>query len=314
MKYRKELYAAAVCFLMALLCFAARLRINGEDLAGRIAPQLLRFHVLANSNSAADQALKVEVKNLLLEKLAEELEEDRANGASGWDAAGIKENTKANAGSQNRGGTSEGTKNHADGQNSGTSEGTKNHADSQNSGTSEGAENHADTQISEKERICRCVAAHRRELEAAAADFMAAKGYDYGAAIRVTRCYFPTKYYGDIVLPCGTYDAVQVTLGSGRGRNWWCLLYPRLCFIDATHAIVPEESKEELRGLVGEDDYAALLAQNGVKIHIRFKLFDLLADLLKTENADTPTLPLLRAGQVYCPVCPDIRIPLSAHS
>ena len=242
MKCRKELCAAAVCFLLALLCFAARLRNGGEELADRIAPRLLRFHILANSNSAADQALKLEVKNLLLEKLAEELKEDSAAGGSGTtvkdkliDAAQTPEDKFS--------------------------------------------------EISDKERICRCVAAHRRELENAAADYMAAKGYDYGASIRITRCYFPTKYYGDIVLPCGTYDAVQMTLGNGRGRNWWCLIYPSLCFIDATHAVVPEESKEELRCLVGEDDYAALLAQDGVKIHIRSKLLDLLADLLPMENA-----------------------------
>ena len=83
MKCKKELCAAAVCFLLALLCFAARLRTGGEDLADRIAPQLLRFHVLANSNSAADQALKLEVKNLLLEKLADELKEDSPADGSG---------------------------------------------------------------------------------------------------------------------------------------------------------------------------------------------------------------------------------------
>ena len=235
MKYRKELYMAAVCFLLALLCFAALLRLNGEDLAERIAPRLLRFHILANSNSAADQALKLEVKNLLLEKLADGLAADEKSGTG---------RTRETDGSG----------------------------------------------IPEKERICRYVTAHRRELERSAADYMAAKGCDYGASVRVTRCYFPTKYYGDIVLPCGTYDAVQVTLGNGRGRNWWCLLYPRLCFIDATHAVVPEGSKEELRGLVGDDDYAALLTQDGARIRIRSRLLDLLAGLL-ARDAEDPTVP-----------------------
>lgn len=259
MKCRKELCAAAVCFLLALLCFAARLRTGGEELADRIAPRLLRFHILANSNSAADQALKLEVKNLLLEKLADELAE--------YSPAGINalESDEAGAGNQSGSGT--------------ISKDIINSA-------AQTPENKF-SEISDKEKICRCVASHRQELENAAADYMAAKGYDYGASIRITRCYFPTKYYGDIVLPCGTYDAVQVTLGNGRGRNWWCLIYPSLCFIDATHAVVPEKSKEELRCLVGEDDYAALLAQDGVKIHIRSKLFDLLAELLKTKNTDT---------------------------
>ena len=211
MKYRKELYGAAVCFLLALLCFAAGRRSDQEALAERIAPHLLRFHILADSNSAADQAMKLEVRDLLLGLLAE--------------------------------GTAD-----ADG-------------------------------LSEKEAICRYVTEHRRELEKAAEDYMAARGYQRNAAVCITRCRFPTKCYGDIVLPCGTYDAVQVTLGKGRGRNWWCLLYPRLCFVDASHAAVPEESKNELQSLVGEDDFAALLMQDGVKIQIRFRLPELLAGL-----------------------------------
>ena len=80
-KCRKELYAAAVCFTLALLCAAARQRLGEEAareqaLAARISPQLLRFHVIATSNSAADQKLKLEVKELLLEKLADGLAEE----------------------------------------------------------------------------------------------------------------------------------------------------------------------------------------------------------------------------------------------
>ncbi len=235
-KCRKELYAAAVCFTLALLCAAARQRLGEEAareqaLAARISPQLLRFHVIANSNSAADQKLKLEVKELLLEKLADGLAEEEY-GADSPD--------------------------HTDGASC----------------------------RSEKSRITRYVADHRDGLEASAADYLTANGCDYGASVRLTRCYFPTKYYGDVMLPRGTYDAVQVTLGSGRGRNWWCLLYPRLCFIDATHAVVPEESKEELACLVGEDDYAALLTQDGVHIRIRFKLFDLLTELTSSPPTE----------------------------
>ena len=47
-----------------------------------------------------------------------------------------------------------------------------------------------------------------------------------------------------MVFPCGTYDAVRVEIGSGKGHNWWCVLYPPLCFVDSTYAVVPDSSKK----------------------------------------------------------------------
>ncbi len=88
---------------------------------------------------------------------------------------------------------------------------------------------------------------------------MAEKGFDYQAEIQMGYQYFPEKTYGDVTLPCGDYDAVQVLLGDGRGRNWWCVLYPRLCFLDITHGVVPEESKQLLKNTLSPVDYAALL-------------------------------------------------------
>ena len=101
------------------------------------------------------------------------------------------------------------------------------------------------------------------------------QGCDYKTSIRLTRAWFPTKAYGNLVLPCGTYDTIQVTLGEGRGRNWWCVVYPRLCFIDSTHGVMPEESCLELKNLLPEDDFDAVMASEP-RIHIRFKLLEFL--------------------------------------
>ena len=57
----------------------------------------------------------------------------------------------------------------------------------------------------------------------------------------------------------GVDDAVNGRLGDGRGRNWWCVLYPRLCFVDAEHGVVPEESKELLRELLGDETFWGLV-------------------------------------------------------
>ncbi len=231
MKYRREYRLAFACFLLSLLCFLASARSGSKEVAARIAPELLRFHVLANSNSAADQAVKLKVKSLLLDELAQAPD----NGGSAKTAEG---NLSSPASSP------------------------------------------------EKAAICRYIIKKRRALEESAAACVKAQGYDYGVHIELAREYFPTKAYGDIVLPCGVYDAVRVTLGEGRGRNWWCLIYPRLCFIDSTHAVVPEDSKAELRDLVGEDDYAALLTQDGIQFQIRFKLWDWLVSHLADKRQD----------------------------
>ncbi len=100
--------------------------------------------------------------------------------------------------------------------------------------------------------------------------------------ICVTQAYFPTKAYGDLVLPCGTYDTVQVVLGEGRGRNWWCVLYPSLCFIDSTHGVIPEQSKEELRGLLPEEDFSAVM-DPAARVRIRLKLLELLLPQAQTS-------------------------------
>lgn len=57
------------------------------------------------------------------------------------------------------------------------------------------------------------------------------KGYTYTAKARFCQEYFPTRVYGDTTLPDGTYQALIIELGTGTGDNWWCVLYPPLCFV-----------------------------------------------------------------------------------
>ena len=76
------------------------------------------------------------------------------------------------------------------------------------------------------------------------------------------------------------YDAVEIRLGAGRGRNWWCVLYPELCFPDLTHAVVPEESKEKLTELLGEETYSKLLESQNARLSIQPGILKLLKSLL----------------------------------
>jgi stage II sporulation protein R len=70
------------------------------------------------------------------------------------------------------------------------------------------------------------------ELQKIAEDVVAAQGLDQRVQIDFGKVEFPTKLYGQYLYPAGEYEAVLITLGKGEGANWWCVLYPPLCFLD----------------------------------------------------------------------------------
>lgn len=66
------------------------------------------------------------------------------------------------------------------------------------------------------------------------------------------------KDYGDLRFPAGNYEALCVRIGSAAGHNWWCVLFPSLCFVDETHAVVPDDSKEKLQDSLSQEEYESL--------------------------------------------------------
>lgn len=92
------------------------------------------------------------------------------------------------------------------------------------------------------------------------------KGYPYPVTAEVTVCDFPDKTYGDITFPAGEYEALRIEIGEAKGQNWWCVLYPNLCFIDAVHAVVPKEGKEELKEVLEEDTYRMVTTTSHFRI------------------------------------------------
>lgn len=78
---------------------------------------------------------------------------------------------------------------------------------------------------------------------------MESRGFSYGADIRLEQCLFPEKTYGDMTFPAGTYDAVRVLLGEGKGKNFWWRPLSSLCYVDSTHAVMPEDSRDQLKAL-----------------------------------------------------------------
>ena len=72
-------------------------------------------------------------------------------------------------------------------------------------------------------------AQHLFELQLTARHALAKLGVRAPVRVQLVNMYFPTRRYGSGTLPAGRYDAVRIELGSGAGRNWWCVLYPGLC-------------------------------------------------------------------------------------
>ena len=84
---------------------------------------------------------------------------------------------------------------------------------------------------------------------------------------------FPVKTYGDCTFPAGTYEALRVCIGKAEGQNWWCVVFPNLCFADTIHAVVPEKEKQELKNILTEDEYDCLF-EGEKKIKIKWKFWN----------------------------------------
>lgn len=99
-------------------------------------------------------------------------------------------------------------------------------------------------------------------------------GFNYNVNINIGNFSFPTKTYGDISLPAGFYDALKVEIGEASGRNWWCVMFPSLCFVDVSEGIVPDESKEDLQSNLQEEEYN-LISSDNLEFQVKFKLVEL---------------------------------------
>ncbi len=199
---KKVLLAAAVVFVCGLMYLYGKVT-EGQQMQEDIARQVIRLHVVANSDSEEDQKLKLEVKEQIVGLLREELKEDST--------------------------------------------------------------------VAMAQQTLR---SHLEDVEETAKSYIQEKGYDYEVDARLGTCYFPVKQYGDMTFPAGEYKALKVNIGNHEGKNWWCVMYPTLCFVDSTYQIVPEESKEKLKQNLTDEEYESLLS-GGEDVEYGFWLWDL---------------------------------------
>lgn len=196
-----------------------------------IAEEVLRFHVLANSDSEADQVVKYRVRDAVLEWMSQEMQQENI---SNYELA--------------------------------------NH-DTVNDSGLEGTEENCDTKRkNQKEAVESFAQRHLKELEYVANQVLSENGMDYQATAEIVRCYFPDRTYGACTFPAGWYEALRIRLGEAEGQNWWCVLYPQLCFQDCLHAVVEEEQQQELEAVLTVEEYESLL-QKPQKWKLAFKWF-----------------------------------------
>lgn len=128
---------------------------------------------------------------------------------------------------------------------------------------------------SSKEEAIKIVEENKTNFKQIALNTIQEQGYNYDVNINIGNFEFPTKSYGDISLPAGFYDALRVEIGSAKGQNWWCVMFPPLCFVDVSSGIVPDESKEVLESNLSDEEYTLISDNSNSEVKFKFKLVEL---------------------------------------
>lgn len=186
-------------------------------------PGIIRFHVIANSNSQKDQNIKYMVRNHVFCKLENQLT-----------AAMLQAESRAAA---------------AD-----AAAGTAKQAAFIASASAALPERTAQTARAADRSAIRAatsrayIKAHLPEIEAWAQDCLRAAGCSYTARAQYGVCAIPAKSYDDIYFPAGNYEALTITLGAGEGENWWCVVFPPLCMVDAADSAYKDNFHVDQQG------------------------------------------------------------------
>lgn len=172
-------------FILLLIPSGGQARPQGEISQQEIAEKLIRFHVIANSDSDEDQALKLKVRDEILKYITPKLQNSKS--------------------------------------------------------------------LDESREI---IKNNDNKIKKIALDIIRKNGYNYNVTSTLGQFNFPVKEYGNIVLPEGTYEAYRVVIGSGEGKNWWCVMFPPLCFVDLTKGeVAVKETEAEMKKVLTEDEF-----------------------------------------------------------
>jgi stage II sporulation protein R len=112
-----------------------------------------------------------------------------------------------------------------------------------------------------------------------------ARGYSYPVKVGLVSDYFPTRHYGGVSLPTGEYYALRVDIGEAKGENWWCVMYPPLCYVEAGTEI-SKDTKAKFKETLGKREYELVTlsdGENSQAIKIKFKIVELWQSLKRGE-------------------------------
>ena len=192
--------AAVVLGVLLSLLFAAHWTEGYADMIQKgIGGKVVRFHVLANSDSEADQNLKLAVRDAVGSFMQEKL-----------------------------------------------------------------------TAVENLEECEMVVRQSLGEIEEAAAETIAENGYDYDVTAELEHTSFPVKNYGSYTFPAGDYEALRIVIGEGNGHNWWCVMYPNMCFSDSMYEVVDKEAGEKLREVLTTEEYEKVLAEGDYQVRMKY--------------------------------------------
>lgn len=137
---------------------------------------------------------------------------------------------------------------------------------------------------SSKEEVIQLAIKHHTDFEKIAKQIIKDNGYDYSVKVSIGNFSFPTKTYGDISLPAGFYDALRIEIGEAKGQNWWCVMFPPLCFVDVSSGIVPEESKELMQANLSQEEFQ-VISEHTPEVTFKFKLLEFFTNVTNTLTA-----------------------------
>lgn len=132
---------------------------------------------------------------------------------------------------------------------------------------------------SDKKDVISMVNNHLDSFKEIALNTIKENGYNYDVNIEIGNFHFPTKSYGDISFPAGNYNALKIEIGDAIGQNWWCVLFPPLCFVNSSTGVVPDDSKNTLKENINSESYEIISEGNNSNdntsdIKIKFKIIE----------------------------------------
>ena len=199
--YKKWVDKLAILFLAFLLLINVLYIGEEAEALEKRGENLIRFHVLANSDSPEDQELKLKVRDKVIDAMSGDLE------------------------------------------------------------ISKNADETRDILINNLDKI-----------KAVAEEEIYKNGQNYGVRVYLGEYKFPTKRYGSVVFPAGRYEALRVEIGDAGGQNWWCVMFPPLCFVDVKHGLTDEKTKKELeKSLTAEEYYLVYSSVNEKELPLQLK-------------------------------------------